>query len=99
MRLNPGGLSRQDVRAEIVYTADTAEKLVVENYGPGFRFVRTTGVEERRGVTIRNGRVRAARWSLDESGFVLAGNASAVSLSPPDALPRQSVESRTLAFF
>ena len=62
--------------AQIVYTVPTAEKLVNETFGPNNIRRRSSGTEEPRTVEVRDGRGLA--WSLDESGFVLAGHATAV---------------------
>ena len=67
-----------DLYAEIVYTADTGEKLVSETYGPNNTLVRNAGTDERRRVAVRDARPIAGQLSLDGNGFVLAGHNTAV---------------------
>jgi hypothetical protein len=67
-----------DVEAEIVYAADDGRTLVVENYGPGLRFTRSTGTDDRRVVRIRNARRLVQRPSLETNGFLLRQHRSEV---------------------
>src|ERR1051326_2638670 len=72
--------------AEIVYTADTGEKLVNETFGPNNIRRRTSGAEERRRVEIANGR-EAAGLDLERNGFVLVPHPTAVkNFFDPDEL-------------
>src|ERR1041385_265015 len=63
--------------AEIVYTADTGEKLVNETFGPNNIRRRTSGAEERHRMDIANGR-EARDLALDANGFVLVEHRTAV---------------------
>ena len=64
--------------ADIVYTADTGEKLVNETFGPNNIRRRSSGTHETQRVTIADGRQRAAEWSLDGNGFVLVRHPTAM---------------------
>lgn len=58
------------VTAGIPYTVDSGEKLVNETYGPNNIRRRRTGTHELRSMPVRNGRVLAGGFSLEENGFV-----------------------------
>ncbi len=60
----------ESVTVEIPYTIDTGEKLVNETFGPNNIRRRRTGVDDKKPVTVRNGRLFAGMFSLDEQGFV-----------------------------
>jgi hypothetical protein len=64
--------------ADIVYTADTGEKLVNETFGPNNIRRRSSGTHETQRMTIADGRPRAAEWSLDGNGFVLVRHPTAM---------------------
>ncbi len=78
-----------DLYAEIVYTADTGEKLVSETYGPNNTLSRSQGTNDPQRVTIRDGRPLAQELSLDANGFVLIGHETAVAnFLDPEELKR-----------
>jgi len=57
------------VVAELSYTVDTGVKPVNETFGPGNIRRRTTGTNERRPVTIRDGRPLKDEFDLEVTGF------------------------------
>ena len=57
------------VVAELSYTVDTGVKPVNETFGPGNIRRRTTGTNERRPVTIRDGRPLKDEFDLEVAGF------------------------------
>jgi hypothetical protein len=59
----------ESVTAELGYTIDTGVKPVNETFGPNNIRRREAGVQERRPVKIRNGRLIAEQFSLDVHGF------------------------------
>src|SRR6185436_1662138 len=58
--------------AEIMYTADTGEKLVNETFGPNNIRRRSSGAQELHRMEVRDG--RAEPLSLEENGFVLVSH-------------------------
>ena len=64
--------------AGITYAIDTGEKLVNETFGPGNIHRRSSGSYEARPMAIRDARPLAAQLSLDESGFCLAQQPTAM---------------------
>jgi hypothetical protein len=72
-------LVSEALTVEMPYTADTGEKLVNETFGPNNIRRRRTGTEERRWVSIQNGRPLAGRFSLDENGFIFVEHKTAVT--------------------
>lgn len=64
------------MKAEIIYTADTGEKLVNETYGPNNIRRRSIGTDDKRVVELRSG--RGESFSLDENGFVLVEHRTVV---------------------
>lgn len=60
----------ETVTVDIPYTVDTGEKLVNETFGPNNIRRSRTGSDDRKRMTIKNGRLLADRLSLDENGFV-----------------------------
>src|SRR2546426_6215595 len=66
------------VSAGLHYTLDTGVKPVNETFGPGNIRRRTTGTNERRPVTIRDGRPLKDEFSLDLTGFQFVGHATKV---------------------
>jgi hypothetical protein len=60
----------QEITAGIPYTVDTGEKLVNETFGPNNIRRRKTGTDELKPMTVRNGRLLADQFSLDQYGFV-----------------------------
>jgi hypothetical protein len=69
----------QDVSVEIPYTVDTGEKLVNETFGPNNIRRRRSGTQELKRVTVRNGRLLANQFSLEEQGFVLVEHKTKVT--------------------
>jgi hypothetical protein len=59
-----------EVTFGIPYTVDTGEKLVNETFGPNNIRRRKTGNHELMPMAVRNGRLLADKFSLDEQGFV-----------------------------
>jgi len=75
---NQERLVSEALTVEIPYTADTGERLVNETFGPNNIRRRRTGTEDRRRVSIQNGRLLAGRFSLDENGFIFVEHKTAV---------------------
>jgi len=69
----------QEVTVDIPYTVDTGEKLVNETFGPNNIRRRRTGTHELKRVAVRNGRLLADRFSLDEQGFVFVEHKTKVT--------------------
>lgn len=67
------------VTVDIPYTPDTGAKLVNETFGPNNIRRRKTGAEELRSMTVRNGRLLADRFSLNEQGFVFVEHRTKVA--------------------
>jgi hypothetical protein len=61
----------QELTVDIPYTVDTGEKLVNETFGPNNIRRRRTGTQEFKRVAVRNGRLAADRFSLEQQGFIL----------------------------
>ena len=57
------------VTVDISYTVDTGENLVNETFGPNNIRRRRTGTNDLQKMTVRNGRLLADRFSLEEHGF------------------------------
>jgi hypothetical protein len=68
-----------EVTVEIPYTIDTGEKLVNESFGPNNIRRRRTGSDDLRPMTVRNGRMAAGRFSLDEQGFIFVEHKTRVA--------------------
>jgi hypothetical protein len=60
----------QEITAGIPYTVDTGETLVNESFGPNNIRRRKTGTDDSKTMTIRNGRLLAEQFSLEQHGFV-----------------------------
>ena len=58
------------ITVEIPYTIDSGEKLVNETFGPNNIRRSRTGSDDRKPMSIQNGRLFGDRLSLDEQGFV-----------------------------
>jgi hypothetical protein len=86
---NPDQLVSEALTVEMPYTADTGEKLVNETFGPNNIRRRRSGTEDRRRMSIQNGRPLADRFSLEENGFVFVGHKTAVT----DFFDTQQLES------
>ena len=86
---NQDQLFSEALTTEMPYTADTGEKLVNETFGPNNIRRRRTGTEDRRRVSIQNGRPLAGRFSLDENGFIFVEHKTAVT----DFFDTQQLES------
>ncbi|MGH2397630.1 MAG: CmcJ/NvfI family oxidoreductase [bacterium] len=86
---NQDQLFSEALTVEMPYTADTGEKLANETFGPNNIRRRRTGTEDRRRVSIQNGRPLAGRLSLDENGFILVEHKTAVT----DFFDTQQLES------
>ena len=69
----------EELTVDIPYTVDTGEKLVNETFGPNNIRRRKTGTNDLRAMTVRNGRVLAERFSLDENGFVFVDHKTKVA--------------------
>jgi hypothetical protein len=69
----------EELTVDIPYTFDSGEKLVNETFGPNNIRRRKTGTHDLRKVTVRNGRLVADRFSLDEHGFIFVKHKSDVS--------------------
>src|SRR4030095_10115405 len=67
------------ITVEIPYTADSGEKLVNEPFGPNNIRRSRTGSDDRKRMTIRNGRLFGDRLSLDEQGFVFVPHLTQVA--------------------
>jgi hypothetical protein len=63
----------------IPYTVETGEPLVNETFGPNNIRRRRTGTHELKPMEIRNGRLFAGRFSLEEQGFVFVEHKSKVT--------------------
>jgi len=72
------GAHGQAITAELAYTIDTGEKPVNETFGPNNIRRREIGLQERRPVTIRNGRPFADGFSLDVHGFAFREHRTAM---------------------
>ena len=57
------------ITAEIPYTVETGEKLVIETFGPGNIRRRSQGTWEKRSMVVQDG--RAAELSFEKNGFTL----------------------------
>lgn len=60
----------ESVTVDIPYTVDTGERLVNASFGPNNIRRSRTGSDDKRQMTVANGRLLADRFSLDEQGFV-----------------------------
>jgi len=60
----------ESVTVEIPYTVDNGEKLVNETFGPNNIRRSRTGADDKKPMTVANGRRLADRFSLDQNGFV-----------------------------
>jgi len=60
----------ESVTVDIPYTVDTGEKLINASFGPNNIRRSRTGSDDKRQMTVANGRLLADRFSLDEQGFV-----------------------------
>jgi hypothetical protein len=69
----------QAVTADIPYTVDTGEKLVNETFGPNNIRRRRTGTQDPHPMTVMNGRLHTAEFSLERSGFVFVEHKTAVT--------------------
>jgi hypothetical protein len=69
----------ETVTVDIPYTLDTGEKLVNETFGPNNIRRSRTGSDDRKRMTVNNGRVLADRLSLDENGFVFVQHKTEVA--------------------
>ena len=69
----------ETVTVDIPYTMDTGEKLVNETFGPNNIRRSRTGSDDRKRMTVNNGRLLADRLSLDENGFVFVGHQTKVA--------------------
>jgi hypothetical protein len=68
----------ETTEAELIYLADTGEKLVTQVADPGGRDQRQGGGNETHRVKIRNGRPLAARFEFEREGFRFVGDKSRV---------------------
>jgi ribosomal protein L34 len=68
----------ETVTVDIPYTTDTGEKLVNETFGPNNIRRSRTGSDDRKRMTVNNGRLLADRLSLDENGFVFVAHPTKV---------------------
>ena len=68
-----------NVTVDIPYTLDTGEKLVNETFGPNNIRRSRTGSDDRKRMTVNNGRMLADRLSLDENGFVFVQHKTKVA--------------------
>ena len=57
------------IEADLIYLADTGEKLVTQVADPGGRDQRQGGGNETHRVTIHNGRPLANRFEFEREGF------------------------------
>jgi len=69
----------ETVTVDIPYTTDTGEKLVNETFGPNNIRRSRTGSDDRKRMTVNNGRLLADRLSLDENGFVFVAHQTKVA--------------------
>jgi hypothetical protein len=60
----------ESVSVEIPYTVDSGEKLVNASFGPNNIRRSRTGTDDRRPMTVTNGRLCLDRFSLEQQGFV-----------------------------
>jgi hypothetical protein len=70
---------QEELTVNIPYTVDTGENLVNETFGPNNIRRRKTGTNDLRTMTVRNGRMLADRFSLDENGFVFVEHETKVA--------------------
>jgi len=68
----------ETIEAELIYLADTGEKLVTQVADPGGRDQRQGGGNETHRVKILNGRPLAARFDFEREGFRFVGDKSQV---------------------
>src|SRR5207237_5652526 len=68
----------ETIGAELIYLADTGEKLVTQVADPGGRDQRQGGGNETHRVKILNGRPLAARFDFEREGFRFVGDKSQV---------------------
>jgi len=64
----------ETITVEIPYTVDSGEKLVNETFGPNNIRRSRTGSDDRKPMTVQNGRLFGDRLSLDEQGFVFVAH-------------------------
>lgn len=69
----------ESVTVEIPYTIDTGEKLVNETFGPKNIRRRRTGADDKKPMTVRNGRLLADTFSLDVQGFIFVEHKTTVA--------------------
>src|SRR5438132_11055078 len=69
----------ETVTVDIPYTVDTGEKLVNETFGPNNIRRSRTGTDDKKRMTVNNGRLLADRLSLDENGFVFVAHQTKVA--------------------
>jgi hypothetical protein len=69
----------ETITVEIPYTIDSGEKLVNETFGPNNIRRSRTGSDDRKPMTIQNGRPFRDRLSLDEQGFVFVTHLTQVA--------------------
>jgi hypothetical protein len=70
---------QEELTVNMPYTVDTGENLVNETFGPNNIRRRKTGTNDLRTMTVRNGRMLADRFSLDENGFVFVEHETKVA--------------------
>lgn len=78
MNAHADTLVHRDVTADITYTVPTGEKLVNETFGPGNILRQNTGTYEQRPMTIRDARPLRDELSLEQNGFILVDQRSAM---------------------
>ncbi len=69
----------ESVTVDIPYTVDSGEKLVNETFGPNNIRRSRTGTDDKKQMTVANGRLLADRFSLDENGFVFVEHKTQVT--------------------
>jgi hypothetical protein len=69
----------ETVTVDIPYTMDAGEKLVNETFGPNNIRRSRTGTDDKKRMTVNNGRLFADRLSLDENGFVFVEHKTKVA--------------------
>jgi len=69
----------ETITVEIPYTIDSGEKLVNETFGPNNIRRSRTGSDDRKRMSIQNGRLFGDRLSLDEQGFVFVTHLTQVA--------------------
>ncbi len=69
----------ETITVEIPYTVDSGEKLVNETFGPNNIRRSRTGSDDRKPMTVQNGRLFGDRLSLDEQGFVFVAHPTQVA--------------------